>query len=762
MSGVKTDTTSNKVILTVRNRASIYDERSLIYDTAATAHLIRNIDLFSGTPVRIDDDDVSFVGFDTDSGHTFAVHRGTLKAPFEGIEAYYVPNCIGNIISEPRFREEFHIADRREVNHRNDTMVSSRKGVREFSPSLKWSRGQEDVFVCDLRQLDRRKDSIMFVLDTKSLKLEETDMVVQSWLLQLGLTNRETIATIAMSRMNRVNREDAIRVCMDGLSMTSHQISSAINRYSEVTVVEENAIVPMLDSYVEMIKSLRTMKITDPEYSQKRKRVESKNIDTCSVDRLPDSGKLMQSVDSIGRLESVQEEEKLTRDNCSLPLNILNHGSVIDMEEASSINNNVTDMATDYTNVGSVCNTARLRSNSVNIDGCNTSEEKKADSSLRSNSVSRSNISEEKKVINVSNSISGEKDDESIRQVGKKRKEINDVNVQTDCLMSLFLSQSKLTLQELMVARLSSDIGLSNEPEIVALSLAQRGLSKSDIKRVAYIERFHKITSFVGLDTLKKMIKYRTVKELDDNLSERDVQNYADYVHEEDCACTEGKMKVHPKPVFDNVAHNPYSCHCDVMHLTTPDKKTKFQFLVGVDAQTQYLFVHPLHDLSEISIKYALKCIVVDYRQNPKQPKLTKIVMDRGGGLNSKATIAALVSLNLDYEYCSTAQHVVLAEAAIKFIKSLVRTTILDSSTKRRFLNSFVPDLVKWVVQSINYSLRSGNDYASPYTRFTDKVVSANIQYRAAFLDIVAVNANLDKASNLDSRAKNLLSYCKG
>ena len=123
MSGVKTDTTSNKVILTVRNRASIYDERSLIYDTAATAHLIRNIDLFSGTPVRIDDDDVSFVGFDTDSGHTFAVHRGTLKAPFEGIEAYYVPNCIGNIISEPRFREEFHIADRREVNHRNDTMV---------------------------------------------------------------------------------------------------------------------------------------------------------------------------------------------------------------------------------------------------------------------------------------------------------------------------------------------------------------------------------------------------------------------------------------------------------------------------------------------------------------------------------------------------------------------------------------------------------------------------------------------------------------
>ena len=174
--GVKTNTTSAKVrlILSVRSRTSIYDERSLIFDTAATAHLIRNLDLFDGAPVRIDDDDVSFVGFDTNSGHTFAVHRGMLKAPFEGIEAYYVPNCVGNIISEPRFREEFHIADIREADHLEDTMVASRKGSKSYSPSLKWSRSLEGVFTCDLRQLDRRKEPILASLSPKPLRLEET------------------------------------------------------------------------------------------------------------------------------------------------------------------------------------------------------------------------------------------------------------------------------------------------------------------------------------------------------------------------------------------------------------------------------------------------------------------------------------------------------------------------------------------------------------------------------------------------------------
>ena len=108
-----------------------------------------------------------------------------------------------NIISEPKFREDFHITDKREIDHRKDTMVSSRKGSKGYSPSLTWARGPEGILLCDLRQKTAHKVAIMVALNPKRLKLEETDMIVQSWLLQLGLTNRETIATIAMSRMKK-------------------------------------------------------------------------------------------------------------------------------------------------------------------------------------------------------------------------------------------------------------------------------------------------------------------------------------------------------------------------------------------------------------------------------------------------------------------------------------------------------------------------------------------------------------------------------
>ena len=39
-----------------------------------------NLDLFSDTPIPVNDDDISFVGFfDTSSGHTFLVSKGILK-----------------------------------------------------------------------------------------------------------------------------------------------------------------------------------------------------------------------------------------------------------------------------------------------------------------------------------------------------------------------------------------------------------------------------------------------------------------------------------------------------------------------------------------------------------------------------------------------------------------------------------------------------------------------------------------------------------
>ena len=186
------------------------------------------------------------------------------------------------------------------------TRLESNKGLKMkiAKPKLNWARGPEGIFLCDLRQLNRSTEAILFNTNPPALKLEETDLIVQSWLLQLGLTNRETVATLAMARMNRQKREEAIKVCMNGLSMTENQISSALKSYSECAVIEKDTEeLPKLDSYEEVIKSLRAMKIKDPVDSVKRKRIESNGSDNCSISNLPNSGKLKQNDDSETSLQ---------------------------------------------------------------------------------------------------------------------------------------------------------------------------------------------------------------------------------------------------------------------------------------------------------------------------------------------------------------------------------------------------------------------------------------------------------------------------
>ncbi len=80
---------------------------------------------------------------------------------------------------------------------------------------------------------------------------------------------------------------------------------------------------------------------------------------------------------------------------------------------------------------------------------------------------------------------------------------------------------------------------------------------------------------------------------------------------------------------------------------------------------------------------------------------------------------------------------------------------VLDIAVSKTFITMFVPYLVDWVVDYINFSLKkSGSDHASPYFRFTGNPVSMVVHFRAAFLDIGAVNEITDDLNNLDSRAR--------
>ena len=320
-------------------------------------------------------------------------------------------------------------------------------------------------------------------------------------------------------------------------------------------------------------------------------------------------------------------------------------------------------------------------------------------------------------------------------------------------LAALWLWNSKLSSQEVLVSLLISEVGLASESNLVLLSLEQQGLSQQAIQRIALVERWHRMTSFIGLKTLAKMIKNGSVKDLQ-GLSVRDVKNYHQYVHETDCACILGKMRVHTTPKFDNVFHSPDALFCDVMQLTTADKVVKFRFLIAIDAFSQFIFCIHLAKLDNNELTKAFSKLISQYSVKASKTKLKQIILDNAGSLKSTVSRSFIIKCKLEPVYVTPAQHVKIAEAGIRVIKSLVRTTVLDTSTKKKFVTMFVPYLMDWVVGSINYSLRTGNDYVSPYTRFTDKVVSANIQFRAAFLDILAVNDIQDKTTNLDPRAR--------
>jgi hypothetical protein len=56
-------------------------------------------------------------------------------------------------------------------------------------------------------------------------------------------------------------------------------------------------------------------------------------------------------------------------------------------------------------------------------------------------------------------------------------------------LAALWLWNSKLSSQEVLVSQLISEVGLASESNLVLLSLEQQGLSKAAIQRIGLVER---------------------------------------------------------------------------------------------------------------------------------------------------------------------------------------------------------------------------------------------------------------------------------
>jgi len=315
---------------------------------------------------------------------------------------------------------------------------------------------------------------------------------------------------------------------------------------------------------------------------------------------------------------------------------------------------------------------------------------------------------------------------------------------------ALSIVKLRLSYGELMVALFAVDAGLAAADTFVAMTLKQKGFTLAGIARLEKVERLHRLTSFVNLRTLKDMISNKIVEV--DGLQSKHVDAYRMHVHELDCACHEGKVKKPSAIKNVNLAELCTSaCHIDVMTETTDDKEHRYLHLIGVDAATQCIFEVKVPELTERALATALIAIEDIYKRHKKP--LTQFVLDNAAGFSTTALQKECLRRNITVVQVTPDHHVKLAEAAIKIVKSLVRTTVVDRESKGKFITSFVTYLITWVVGSINYTLRSGSRTETPWTRFTGIAISMDIHFRAAFLDIVVVNKlEQERTNNLESR----------
>ena len=560
ISNITIDPTSKKIVLRLgdRRKVSIFNDTVLIYDTASTVHLVKNLDLFEGVPVPVDDDDLSIIGFDNSSGHSFPVAIGILKFPLQGIGAYYSPSVVGNIISEPLLAKSHIIHTTRRSDSSLDTLLTCMRNS-DSTTNLYWARSVEGIFVTDLSR--KRADKVALTLSVStsmSSRLVVEEQIVD-WLRQMGLTESETLAALAVSRLTTpANMRRTLYMCLRVLdSNISDRRSTAIMSDYDAVLANRKATYgpPLLSEFDEVVESLRSITIsgsvsllkkrvrTDSVSSRKEREVRvggssddepvlihetklgqhrSPGLDLSAnngevVSYPPTSGvspispqatksSTTQSIDS-GSMEPVRSN--IQKDCCN---SLANHSTTLD--RSVSLTSSLaapkgveTVSAFDVKEEAERAGSTRLgrQCSGTALSGLATSDVLTPLVHVSDNT--KSNILEMNSGrVDLGSSITGDK--------WQERSHGTDL-APGDALIALWLAKSSLSPNDLLVGHYASTIGLTRRQEVIALSLEQRGLSKAQIGRIARVERLHKLTSFVGLSTLKRMIQHGTLGGLD-------------------------------------------------------------------------------------------------------------------------------------------------------------------------------------------------------------------------------------------------------
>ena len=711
------------VILLNMKAKTLYAKSYLIYDSGASVHLIRDVNLFEGEPVRIPDNEVSVVGFNTSYGNALALAKGVLKWPLEGVEAYYSRNCIGNIISEFKLRDTHEVRRSSDSDKWRDTETASRKGQpTDKRDDLIFKRGLEGLLICDVASMiEHRGHRSVYTFPTivdyreSAPRVGTVEGAVVDWLERIGLTAREAQASIALEIFSCANRDRVMTMVINCLGIPASKSEDILGRGC-------------------LIKGSGSS-VRDRE-------------------RSTDLGKLR---DTLLQLRSIRSDDMACLSCISGSANGgtartwsgagigSSYGNSMDLGSVSTVSANGAAAATRHEPVSTLSTKIGGGGAVQSMDGTPEGGNHVTFKNCCVTASSTGNCGYRGRVFG-SNPVSG----------------VETTSCLVDACSVVCLSDQekyavlrliclKLTIGELMVSWYAVTERLTAEDVVVGLTLRQRGLNKKSIDRIALISRLHQLTSYTSLDGLKTMIKNGLLKGVDESLGILDVERYQEYVHQLDCACIMGKIRAPSAKGYCYEANYQNTCFCDAFQLTTDDKRSKYIFFLGVDIETQFVLVERIQNASTQELQRAITCFEARYKRH--QRKLEGLVLDNAGGLLNKDMETFLRNKDLIPNYVTTGLHVRVAEASVKVVKSLCRTTVLDWATSRKFITAFVPYLVTWVTQSINFSLRSGNEYASPHLRFTKVPINVNVHLRFAFLDTVAFHKTESTSiHNLESK----------
>ena len=178
---------------------------------------------------------------------------------------------------------------------------------------------------------------------------------------------------------------------------------------------------------------------------------------------------------------------------------------------------------------------------------------------------------------------------------------------------------------------------------------------------------------------------------------------------------------------------------------------------MAVDSKTQYVLSYALKDGTIASINAAMKILRQDYTTRGHRLRIVRF--DGGKSFVSEILFNKLKKHGIRPQVASPQRHARKAERSIRYVKSLMRATIVDLKFKLPCM--LITHLWKWCIDSMNLHLRSSNDYLTPHSLFTDQPISIGGMFRARFGEIVEV-LHVPDATTRDSTPKTITGIVVG